>query len=204
MWRPRPCLHQGRDNQVHGAQVGLHQGVSGLPQVCQRAGRDDGEREEAVPAVHHWMFLSASGRSGQPPPQVLRPDNYLVILYNVHSQVDHCEEDRGWWRKLPVSQHVCPLSEGKTAVNFAIRETDSPLFQLPDYSSEEVLKERLLAATNEKGFHLNWGLHVVGVVCRVTFEVMWYLSINFKVDHNNQDNRLFILVLFPLSTTRHQ
>merc|ERR1712108_63078 len=27
--------------------------------------------------------------------------------------------------------------------------------KLPDYSSEEVLKERLLAATNEKGFHLN-------------------------------------------------
>ena len=29
------------------------------------------------------------------------------------------------------------------------------IFQLPDYSSEEVLRERLLAATNEKGFHLN-------------------------------------------------
>ena len=28
-------------------------------------------------------------------------------------------------------------------------------FQLPDYSSEEVLKERLMAATMEKGFHLN-------------------------------------------------
>jgi E3 ubiquitin-protein ligase HECTD1 len=27
--------------------------------------------------------------------------------------------------------------------------------QLPDYSCEEVLKERLLAATMEKGFHLN-------------------------------------------------
>jgi len=27
--------------------------------------------------------------------------------------------------------------------------------KLPDYSSEEVLRERLLAATNEKGFHLN-------------------------------------------------
>merc|ERR1712186_296003 len=27
--------------------------------------------------------------------------------------------------------------------------------KLPDYSSETVLKERLLAATNEKGFHLN-------------------------------------------------
>jgi len=27
--------------------------------------------------------------------------------------------------------------------------------KLPDYSSEAVLKERLLAATNEKGFHLN-------------------------------------------------
>jgi hypothetical protein len=30
-----------------------------------------------------------------------------------------------------------------------------PLFQLPDYSCEEVLKERLMAATREKGFHLN-------------------------------------------------
>ena len=29
-------------------------------------------------------------------------------------------------------------------------------FQLPDYSSESVLRERLLAATAEKGFHLNW------------------------------------------------
>ena len=29
------------------------------------------------------------------------------------------------------------------------------LFQLPDYSSETVLRERLLAATAEKGFHLN-------------------------------------------------
>lgn len=28
-------------------------------------------------------------------------------------------------------------------------------FQLPDYSSESVLRERLLAATAEKGFHLN-------------------------------------------------
>ena len=33
--------------------------------------------------------------------------------------------------------------------------TITQLFQLPDYSSEEVLKERLLAATSEKGFHLN-------------------------------------------------
>jgi hypothetical protein len=28
-------------------------------------------------------------------------------------------------------------------------------FKLPDYSCEEVLKERLMAATMEKGFHLN-------------------------------------------------
>merc|ERR1712200_214492 len=27
--------------------------------------------------------------------------------------------------------------------------------KLPDYTSEEVLKERLMAATREKGFHLN-------------------------------------------------
>lgn len=27
--------------------------------------------------------------------------------------------------------------------------------KLPDYSSEEIMKERLLAATREKGFHLN-------------------------------------------------
>lgn len=27
--------------------------------------------------------------------------------------------------------------------------------KLPDYSSEEILKERLLAAMQEKGFHLN-------------------------------------------------
>ena len=27
--------------------------------------------------------------------------------------------------------------------------------QLPDYSNEEVLKQRLMAATMEKGFHLN-------------------------------------------------
>lgn len=28
--------------------------------------------------------------------------------------------------------------------------------KLPEYSSEEVLREKLLAATKEKGFHLNW------------------------------------------------
>lgn len=27
--------------------------------------------------------------------------------------------------------------------------------KLPDYSSEEVMREKLLAATKEKGFHLN-------------------------------------------------
>jgi len=27
--------------------------------------------------------------------------------------------------------------------------------KLPDYSSEEIMRERLLAATKEKGFHLN-------------------------------------------------
>ena len=27
--------------------------------------------------------------------------------------------------------------------------------KLPEYSSEEILRERLLAATKEKGFHLN-------------------------------------------------
>ncbi len=27
--------------------------------------------------------------------------------------------------------------------------------KLPDYSSEKIMKERLLAATREKGFHLN-------------------------------------------------
>ena len=27
--------------------------------------------------------------------------------------------------------------------------------KLPDYSSEEVMREKLLAATREKGFHLN-------------------------------------------------
>lgn len=28
--------------------------------------------------------------------------------------------------------------------------------KLPEYSSEEIMRERLLAATMEKGFHLNW------------------------------------------------
>lgn len=28
--------------------------------------------------------------------------------------------------------------------------------KLPDYSTEEILRQRLLAATKEKGFHLNW------------------------------------------------
>ena len=28
--------------------------------------------------------------------------------------------------------------------------------KLPDYSTEEIMKERLLTATREKGFHLNW------------------------------------------------
>lgn len=28
--------------------------------------------------------------------------------------------------------------------------------KLPEYSSEEILREKLLAATKEKGFHLNW------------------------------------------------
>ena len=27
--------------------------------------------------------------------------------------------------------------------------------KLPDYSSEDIMRERLLAATKEKGFHLN-------------------------------------------------
>ena len=30
------------------------------------------------------------------------------------------------------------------------------IIQPPDQSSEELLRERLLAATNEKGFHLNY------------------------------------------------
>ena len=34
--------------------------------------------------------------------------------------------------------------------------------KLPEYSSEEILRERLLAATREKGFHLNWGHHAAG------------------------------------------
>lgn len=28
--------------------------------------------------------------------------------------------------------------------------------KLPEYSSEDIMRERLLAATMEKGFHLNW------------------------------------------------
>lgn len=28
--------------------------------------------------------------------------------------------------------------------------------KLPEYSSEEIMRDRLLAATMEKGFHLNW------------------------------------------------
>jgi len=28
--------------------------------------------------------------------------------------------------------------------------------KLPEYSTRAILKERLLAATKEKGFHLNW------------------------------------------------
>lgn len=34
--------------------------------------------------------------------------------------------------------------------------------KLPDYPTEEILRQRLLAATKEKGFHLNWTFtHVV-------------------------------------------
>ena len=39
--------------------------------------------------------------------------------------------------------------------NHSFTKTNPHYFQLPDYSSEAVMKERLLAATNEKGFHLN-------------------------------------------------
>lgn len=39
--------------------------------------------------------------------------------------------------------------------SFPSVNTCAHYLKLPDYSSEEIMRERLLAATNEKGFHLN-------------------------------------------------
>ena len=61
--------------------------------------------------VHH--FLRAAWPISIPgePPVVRR-----VSSFNRYSQADHREEDRGWRRELPICQHLCPLSEGKTSL----------------------------------------------------------------------------------------
>ena len=55
VWRPGPCVHAGGDLEVHGAQAGLHQGESRLPQVRQRARRAHWGRKEGVLAGL-WNF----------------------------------------------------------------------------------------------------------------------------------------------------
>lgn len=37
--------------------------------------------------------------------------------------------------------------------------------KLPEYSSEEIMRDRLLAATMEKGFHLNWACSLHQTPC---------------------------------------
>lgn len=45
--------------------------------------------------------------------------------------------------------------EGEGDGSFPSVNTCVHYLKLPDYTSEEILREKLLAATKEKGFHLN-------------------------------------------------
>lgn len=48
-------------------------------------------------------------------------------------------------RKIDANDHTYP------SVNTCVH-----YLKLPEYTSEEIMKQRLLGATREKGFHLNW------------------------------------------------
>jgi len=52
--------------------------------------------------------------------------------------------------RLTVVRKVDSTDGGYPSVNTCVH-----YLKLPEYSSEEILRDRLLAATKEKGFHLN-------------------------------------------------
>lgn len=59
--------------------------------------------------------------------------------------------------RLTVVRKVDASDKVNTDGGYPSVNTCAHYLKLPDYSSGDIMRERLLAATNEKGFHLNWG-----------------------------------------------
>lgn len=106
--------------------------------------------EESLPAVHHWLLHAAPWWPGQPSPTPHR------------SQKGRFRASSGIFKSLTVSWLAAvpllprPLQVDATDSSYPSVNTCVHYLKLPEYSSEDIMRERLLAATMEKGFHLNW------------------------------------------------
>ena len=145
LWRPKPIMDAWRSSELHGAQIGLLQGKVGLKELWAR---------------FFPICLSLTSFNFTVSPGFQRFINVMVSLTS--------EERKSFLQfttgcsslppgglanlhpRLTIVRKVDAGEGSYPSVNTCVH-----YLKLPEYPSEEILKERLMAATKEKGFHLN-------------------------------------------------
>lgn len=155
-----------RHHKFHGTKVGLFEGSSWIFAVCRCVSGDEREWAKVVFTVHYGLFFASTRFAlfgwaicSMPLFIIARRNSdgsalsqlFLGGLANLHP-------------RLTIVRKVDSGDGSYPSVNTCVH-----YLKLPDYSSTEIMRERLLAATIEKGFHLNWFIFCVSLVFGMHF-----------------------------------